>query len=90
MRLELGLAPLNTRDLNEGFAMLSVLADVVVSISELKKDPSAVMVRAGGMPVAVLNRNRVIGYMVLAEFYEQVMECLDDLDLVETSKAQFY
>lgn len=88
VRLELGLARLKTSGLNEGFAMPSVLADVVVSISELKNDPSAVMVRAGGMPVAVLNRNRVIGYMVPAEFYEQMMERLDDLDLVETSKVR--
>ncbi len=67
--------------------MRSVLADVVVSISELKKNPSAVMVRAGGAPVAVLNHNRVIGYMVPAEFYEQMMKRLDELDLVESQSS---
>lgn len=40
------------------------------------------------MPVAVLNHNRVMGYMVSAELYEQMMERLDDLDLVEVIKAR--
>lgn len=68
--------------------MQSVLADVAVSVSELKKNPSGVMAGAGGMPVAVLNHNRVMGYMVPAELYEQMMERLDDLDLVEVVKAR--
>ncbi len=68
--------------------MQSVLADVAVSVSELKKNPSGVMAGAGGMPVAVLNHNRVMGYMVPAELYEQMMERLDDLELVEIAKAR--
>ncbi|MCB4793608.1 type II toxin-antitoxin system Phd/YefM family antitoxin [Pseudomonas sp. NP21570] len=68
--------------------MRSVLADVAVGISELKKNPSAVMVRAGGMPVALLNDNRAIAYLVPAELYEQMIERLDDLDLVDTAKAR--
>ena len=47
--------------------MQSILADVAVSVSELKKNPSGVLAGAGGMPVAVLNYNRVMGYMVPAE-----------------------
>ncbi|MQT71427.1 antitoxin, partial [Pseudomonas sp. FSL R10-0071] len=35
--------------------MQSVLADRAVSVSELKKNPSAVMNAAHGAPVAVLN-----------------------------------
>lgn len=68
--------------------MQSVLADVAVSVSELKKNPSAVMAGADGMPVAVLNHNRVMGYMVPAELYERMMERLDDLELVEIAKAR--
>ena len=44
----------------EGLDMQSILADVAVSVSELKKNPSGVLADAGGMPVAVLNHNRVI------------------------------
>lgn len=72
----------------EGLDMQSILADVAVSVSELKKNPSGVLADAGGMPVAVLNHNRVMGYMVPAELYEQMMERLDDLELVEIVKAR--
>lgn len=72
----------------EGLDMQSILADVAVSVSELKKNPSGVLAGAGGMPVAVLNHNRVMGYMVPAELYEQMMERLDDLELVEIVKAR--
>ena len=68
--------------------MQSILADVAVSVSELKKNPSGVLAGAGGMPVAVLNHNRVMGYMVPAELYEQMMERLDDLELAEIVKAR--
>jgi len=73
---------------NEGLNMQSVLAEVAVSVSELKKNPSGVMAGAGGLPVAVLNHNRVMGYMVPADLYEQMMERLDDLELVEIAKAR--
>ncbi len=68
--------------------MQSILADVAVSVSELKKNPSGILADAGGMPVAVLNHNRVMGYMVPAELYEQMMKRLDDLELVEIVKAR--
>lgn len=68
--------------------MQSILANVAVSVSELKKNPSGVLAGAGGMPVAVLNHNRVMSYMVPAELYEQMMERLDDLDLIELIKSR--
>ena len=54
--------------------MQSILADKAVSVSELKKNPSAVLSGAQGGPVAVLNHNRVMGYMVPAEVFEALME----------------
>ncbi|WP_166359267.1 type II toxin-antitoxin system Phd/YefM family antitoxin [Pseudomonas akapageensis] len=63
--------------------MQRVLADIAVSVSELKKNPSAVLSGAQGRAVAVLNHNRVMGYMVPAEVFEAMMERLDDLDLAE-------
>jgi len=68
--------------------MQSVLAEMAVSVSELKKNPSAVMSNAEGRPVAVLNHNRVMGYMVPAELYEAMMDRLDDLDLVQIIKSR--
>jgi antitoxin StbD len=68
--------------------MQSVLADITVSISELKKNPSAVLSGAHGSPVAVLNHDRVMGYMVPADVFEAMMERLDDLDLAELVRAR--
>lgn len=68
--------------------MQIVLADMAVSVSELKKNPSAVMNSAHGGPVAVLNHNRVMGYMVPANVFEAMMDRLDDLELAELVRAR--
>lgn len=68
--------------------MQSIFAGIAVSVSELKKNPSGVMANADGMPVAVLNHNRVMGYLVPAELYESMVERLEDLELVEIAKAR--
>jgi len=68
--------------------MQNVLAGTAVSVSELKKNPSAVLSGAHGGPVAVLNHNRVIGYMVPADVFEAMMERLDDLELAELVRAR--
>ncbi len=68
--------------------MQSVLADKAVSVSELKKNPSAVIGGANGGPVAVLNHNRVMGYMVPAEMFEAMIERLEDLELAEIARAR--
>ncbi len=69
----------------------TVLADVTTSISELKKNPMAVVGQGGGFPVAVLNRNRPAFYCVPAEAYELLMDKLEDIELralVEQRKDQ--
>ena len=68
--------------------MQNVLANVAVSVSELKKNPSAVLSGARGATVAVLNHNRVMGYMVPADVYEAMIERLDDLELAQVAKAR--
>lgn len=68
--------------------MQRVEANVAVSVSDLKKNPSRVLSLAGGEPVAVLNHNRVMAYMVPADRYEAMMEQLDDLALVEIIKRR--
>jgi antitoxin StbD len=68
--------------------MQSVLADKAVSVSELKKNPSAVIGGANGGPVAVLNHNRVMGYMVPADVFEAMIERLEDLELAEIARAR--
>jgi antitoxin StbD len=69
----------------------NVLAEVTTSISELKKNPMAVVEQGEGFPVAVLNRNQPAFYCVPAEAYEALMDKLEDVELgaiVEARKNQ--
>ncbi len=52
-----------------------------ISISDLKKNPSAVITQANGEPVVILNHNRPTAYLVPAEAFEIMMEALEDADL---------
>jgi len=60
-----------------------ILADTGVSISDLKKNPSAVIAAAAGFPVAILNRNSPAAYLVPAKAWEALMDRLEDIELAE-------
>ena len=59
-----------------------------VSISELKKNPTAVIEGAEGFPVAVLNHNKPAAYLVPAAAFEAMMERLDDIELAKLVKER--
>lgn len=62
-------------------------ADLAVSITDLKKNPNAVMKAAEMQQVAVLNHNKVVGYIISPAAWERVLEALEDLeDIVEIEK----
>ncbi len=61
--------------------MKTVLANCSASISELKKNPSALIEESEGEPIAILNHNRPTAYLVPAETYEAIMERLEDYQL---------
>jgi antitoxin StbD len=61
--------------------MMQVLADCSASISELKKNPSALLQEANGSAIAILNHNKPTAYLVPAETYEWLIEELDDYAL---------
>ncbi len=68
-----------------------ILADVSAGISELKKNPMAVVEQGDGAPVAILNRNEPVFYAVPAAAYELLMDQLEDMELaaiVESRKNQ--
>ena len=65
-----------------------LLADAGVSISDLKKNPSAVIEAAGGFPVAILNRNTPAAYLVPAKAWEELMDRLEDVELAEIVRAR--
>lgn len=62
--------------------MDAVLADTSIGITELKKNPSAVIREAGARTVVVLHHNKPSAYLVPASTYEALMDMLDDLQLV--------
>jgi antitoxin StbD len=61
--------------------MESVLADCSASISELKKNPSALIEQSDGEPIVILNHNRPTAYLIPAETYEAMLEKLEDYQL---------
>ena len=67
---------------------LPLLASVGISISDLKKNPSAAIAAADGFPVAILNRNTPMAYLVPAEAWEILMDRLEDIELAEIVRAR--
>ena len=63
--------------------MKQVLSSCSASISELKKNPTALLNEAEGCPVAILNHNIPAAYLVPAETYEWLMDKLEDAELVQ-------
>lgn len=51
--------------------MQNLLSNKTVSMTELR-DPAKVIEKAGSSPVAVLNRNKVVGYFVPNEAVQDV------------------
>ncbi|MBW1787738.1 MAG: type II toxin-antitoxin system prevent-host-death family antitoxin [Deltaproteobacteria bacterium] len=74
--------------------MKALLAELSASITDLKKNPSAIITQSSGQPVVILNHNRPAAYLIPAETYEALLDHLDDLELAsliqerESEKAQ--
>jgi antitoxin StbD len=64
--------------------MQAIYADVMVSMSEFKKNPAAVLRNAKSKPVAVLSHNKAAFYMVEPALFEAMLEELADQDLQRT------
>jgi antitoxin StbD len=68
--------------------MHAIHATATVSISDLKKNPSDIINRSHGAPVAILNHNRPTAYLVPAAAFEAMIEQLDDQFLVQLVKER--
>lgn len=68
--------------------MQSILADMSISITELKRNPSAVIEAADGESIAVLVHNRPSAYLVPAATYKRLLDRLEDLELAELVRAR--
>ena len=60
-----------------------ILADISAGISELKKNPMAIIEQSEGAPIAILNRNEPVFYAVPAKAYEALMDKLEDIELAQ-------
>ena len=56
-------------------------AGFTASITELKRNPQALIDSTCGKTIAILNHNRPTAYLIPAETYEQLMEMADDIEL---------
>ena len=58
------------------------------NISQLRKNPSAIVARGDGFPVAVLSRNEPHFYCVPAELYEKMLDDLENAELIKVVYAR--
>jgi len=63
--------------------MRQVLSSCSASISELKRNPTALLNEAEGAPIAILNHNIPAAYLIPAETYEWLMDKLEDSELAQ-------
>lgn len=61
--------------------MEKILAPVAVNISRLKSDPIAVLEASADMPVAILRRNKPVGYLMSAKVWEAILDQLEEAEL---------
>lgn len=66
--------------------IVPILADVGVSITDLKRNPAAVVAAAREQQVAILNRNKPVAYMISPEVWEHVMDMFEDRRLVREAR----
>lgn len=67
--------------------MENILARASIGISELKLNPSAAIERADG-PVAILNRNKPVAYLIPAAAWEAICERLEDAELADVIRSR--
>jgi antitoxin StbD len=60
--------------------MDTVLSNLTVSVTELKRNYADILKQADQSPVAVLNHNRPEAYLLPAVHYEQLLAHLEDLE----------
>jgi len=60
--------------------MHSVLSQNCVSVTELKRNYTQVLLQANNQPVAVLNHNRPEAYLLPAAMYEKLLDQLEDAE----------
>ena len=68
--------------------MDAILAPSSVGISELKANPTAVLEASGDQPVAILNGNKPVGYLLTAAAWEKIQDLLEDREILQIAEAR--
>ena len=68
--------------------MESIYADLSISMSEFKKNPSQILRTAGDRPVAVLNHNRPAFYMITPSVFETLIDRAEDRALTSIARQR--
>lgn len=68
--------------------MEAIYADLSISMSEFKKNPSQILRSAGERPVAVLNHNRPAFYMITPSVYEALLDRTEDRTLTSIARQR--
>ncbi len=71
--------------------LVKIHAELTASISDMKRNPQAIIDSAHGATIALLNRNKPTAYIVPAETYGALMELAEDIELgriIEERKAE--
>lgn len=68
--------------------MEHINANLSISISELKKSPMALLNKANGEPIAILNHNKPAAYLIPAIAYDLFVEILEERELTSVIKKR--
>ncbi len=62
--------------------MSPILAAIKVDLKELKENPEAILDGSCDKPIAILNNNKPVGYLLTAKAWETLTDLLDDRESV--------
>ena len=68
--------------------MQTLHADAAVSLTELGKNPAAVLEQSEGEAVAILADGHAAAYLLSADYYEKLLDALDDVALAEVIRQR--
>ena len=68
--------------------IVPILAEVGISISDLKKNPAAAVAEAERQQVAVLNRNKPVAYLISPSVWERLNDMVVDARLERLAQAE--
>lgn len=66
----------------------TILAEACIGISELKKNPAAVIAEAQERQIAILNRNKPVAYIIAPHVWEYLCELHEDAQDAELARER--